>query len=341
MLVSGTALVLTLAGCHNGPASGAGPDGAPPGRAAELARINRAANATVAEARQQAEAGQLGAALATLEPVLAQQPDHVPAQLLAGDLHRWQKRYEQAEAAYERAANLEPANLDAQYRLGLARHLLGEYDGAVECYLLTLSINPEHFGANDNLAGVYLQLDRPAEAERYARAATGLKPDHQGSWANLAVAYSRTDQPAEAVTAYERALKLGPLSETDVLDWAEAYNKLGQHDRAIALLTPLLQRHRSAVGYARLGFAQFKREDYAAATDSYRTATARDPKLVPALNGLAVCLMMQYVKSEDKDPQARAEALSLWRRSLELQADQPKIEDLIEKFEREDTEGGP
>ena len=285
------------------------------------------------QARTHVSQGMLDDAMAAAKQAVSVEPDRFDAHVMIGDIHRWQKRYEQAAASYARAATIDPANIEAHYRLGVARHLLGNFAKASESYLFTLTIDPDHFGANDNLAGVYLQLRRAHDAEPYARKATRLNPRSAGSWANLGMSCSLTERYTEAVDAYHQAERLAKLADPDLLNMANALNKLGRYDEAIAILTPLIERSASGPACERLGYAQFKKKQHDKAIASFRMALLHDPDFPAALNGLGVCLMTRHVESKDGDPEARDQAMSLWRHSIQLVPDQPRIVRLIARFE--------
>lgn len=285
------------------------------------------------QARTHVSRGMLDDAMAAASQAVMVEPDRFDAHLMIGDIHRWQNRYEQAAAAYDRAMTIDPTSIEAPYRLGVARHLLGQFAKASKGYLLALTIDPDHFGANDNLAGVYLQLGRAHEAEPYARKATRLNPRSAGSWANLAMTYSLMQRYTEAVDAYRQAERLAKLADRDLLDMADVLNKLGRYDEAIAILTPLIERSVSALACERLGYAQFKKKQHDEAIANFRMALLCEPDFPAALNGLGVCLMTRHLESKGGDPDAREQAMSLWRRSVQLAPAQPKIVRLIARFQ--------
>jgi len=339
LLVTCVGAACSLAGCL--PVQGPPPKTPVPAPAATvqpapretLAKPTGSGEDHMRQARTYASQGMLDDAMAAANQAVTVEPDRVDAHLMIGDVHRWQNHYEQAEAAYGRATRIDPTNVDAHYRLGVARHLLGRFTEASKNYLFALTIDPDHFGANDNLAGVCLQLGRAHEAAPYARTATRLNPRSAGSWANLAMSYSLLQRYTEAVDAYRQAERLARLAKRDLLDMADILNKLGRHDEAVAILTPLVERSVSALACERLGYAQFKKKQHDKAIASFRMALLCEPNFPGALNGLGVCLMTQHVASTGGDPDARRQAMSLWRRSVQLAPAQPKIVRLIKRFE--------
>ena len=74
--------------------------------------------------------------------------------------------------------------------------------------------------------------------------------------------------------------------------------------------------------------------DYEKSESSYRAALRLDKDYFPAMNGLAVNLLNDYIRSNRTDNESLQEALSLLRRSLQLNKNQPKIVELLSRYGR-------
>jgi Tfp pilus assembly protein PilF len=87
-----------------------------------------------------------------------------------------------------------------------------------------------------------------------------------------------------------------------------------------------------AGAYEALGYCQFQLRDFDAAQAAYRKAVELDPRMASAYAGLGSIEMLKHLQHEAG---ARPElAMEYWHRSLELDADQPKVRRLIEKYRR-------
>ena len=53
----------------------------------------------------------------------------------------------------------------------------------------------------------------------------------------------------------------------------------------------------------------------------------------PALNGIGVCLLNKYLLSQRADTQARRDAVEALRHSLRVNRRQPKIIDLLSRYD--------
>ena len=273
-------------------------------------------------------------ALAAFEMALKENPNLVEAHMGVGEIFRERGDYRKANRSYRRAASLSPNSFDAQYYYGLMQHLLGKVRNAIRIYLRALSINPDSFDANLNLGSAYLQIGSAVEALPYAKRAAELNPDHQLAWANVAAVYSLLGRYAEAVEAYREAVELGELAEQILLGLSNAHIQLGHYDRAINVLKSLNRRIPSATAYERLGYAQFKMRRFDESLASFRAALSLDHQDTSALNGLGVCLMTMFLQSGRAAPAQRDEALDAWRRSLQHRPGQPKIIDLLTRYQR-------
>ncbi|GIW73879.1 MAG: hypothetical protein KatS3mg103_0401 [Phycisphaerales bacterium] len=78
--------------------------------------------------------------------------------------------------------------------------------------------------------------------------------------------------------------------------------------------------------------ALFRLGDYAAARASFQRALELDPSHYPALNGLGVDRLNQYLWSDRQDEQALQEAIAYFRKSLQIEHNQPRIRELLSRF---------
>lgn len=288
----------------------------------------------VEQGRQYLASGLTESALAAFNLAIEENPRMTEAHMGVGDIYRQKGDYAKASESYEEAARLQPQSFDAHYYLGLTQQLMGRVSESVRSYLRALTINPDSFEANKNLASAYLQLGRPNDALPYAERAAYLAPNNQSAWANLAATQSLLGDYDKAVDSYRQATELGEYAEPVLLGLADAHIRLGNYDRAMNTLESLIRAQPSATAYERLGYAQFKLRRFNEAMASFRSAVEKDPEDPASLNGLGVCLMTLYIQNGRTDVAQRDEALDAWRRSLRLKADQPRIMDLLARYQR-------
>jgi tetratricopeptide (TPR) repeat protein len=278
------------------------------------------------------EKGDWEEALRQFERAIERNPRLTIAYLKAGDIYRRQGDYGSAEARYRAAADLEPRNFEAQYLHALSLQLLGRTTEAVRGYLRALSIKPDDFEANLNLATAYLQLNEPEQGIPYAERAVRLNPRSAAARSNLGAIFAALDRHEEAVIEYQQAAELTPLTPPLLLNLAESLGRTGRHAEMANVLRQALQLEPSAVAWERLGYAQFKLRQYAQAEASFRAAIEIDPNHYPALNGIGVCKLNEYLFSNRSDEAARQEALRMIRRSLQIERNQPAMLELLTRF---------
>lgn len=327
-LLAVVALTGPLVGCRREARSG--PDTRPasgaPARASDLSYIEEAGTLRAA--------GREDEALALLTRAIEANPTLTVAHLEMGEIFEERGEYESAERAYGTAASQQPSNFDAQFGHGRTLHLLNRIAEAVRAYLRALAVRPDSFDANLALATAYIQIDGPTQALPYAQRAVQLDPANGPAHANLGSVYSQLGRHREAVEQYEAAAELMDLTPSLLLNLAEALGKLERYQEMINTLTTSNRIGPSAAAWERIGFAEFRLRRYDASMSAFRSAIDLDPDHFPALNGLGVCLLNRYILSEKQDGVALDEAMSYLRRSLRINARQPRIVDLIARYER-------
>jgi tetratricopeptide (TPR) repeat protein len=291
------------------------------------------ASAAVLRAQEFESQGQYEQALAEFERAIETNPRMTVAYLGAGDIYRQQGDYESAEERYAMAARIEPRNFDAQYLHGLALQMLDRLADAVKAYIRALTIRPDDFNANLNLGTAYLQLGEPQQALPYAERAVRLDGKDGAARTNLGAIYAALGRHEDAVVEFQQAAELTELSAPLLLNLADSYGRVGRHEEMVNTLEQLVRTEPTAVAYERLGAGLFRLRRYDESLSGFRKSLEIDPNHYPALNGVGVSLLNQWVWSQQKDTAAREEALRSLRRSLQIERDQPKILELIGRYQ--------
>mgnify|MGYP005834677125 CR=1 FL=1 len=205
-------------------------------------------------------------------------PRDLDTALTLGQISYDLKAYNDAYAAYRRAAALDPESLAAC--LGMARTsamlhdpgealdwirraerlapgdpdlidlkgrmllLAGRLDDAVEVLQRATRLSPQSVSIHLNLASAYATLGRHQEAVRQAQAAGRLAPNDSTTQLALAMYLDKAGEPEAAEQAYRRALKLEP----------------GNHAAMLALAQNLVDRKRGLGEARRLAQAAAKSE---------------------------------------------------------------------------------
>ncbi len=302
--------------------------------AAEPASNTFAASAAVTSARQMRAEGRADDALAELERAIELNPELTLAYLEAGDIHRERGDYDRAEPLYAEASRRDPTNFQAQYGHGLVLQLMGRLQDAIGAYLRALSIDPNSFDANLNLATAFLQIGEPSQGLTYAQRAVQLRPEDGAARTNLGATYAALGQYDAAIAEYEAAAERMAMTPELLLNLADAYGRVGRHAEMAGTLREVIRRDPSATAYERLGSALFRNKQYPDALAAFEQAVRLDPSHYPAHNGVAVCSLNRYLWSNRTDQAALTKARQAMQTSLAIKQNQPKIVDLMSKYGR-------
>ena len=271
-------------------------------------------------------------ALRAFARAIEQNPRLVEAHMGLGAIHQKRGSLVEASNAYRTATELAPMSFDAHFHLGEVQHLMGRFADATRAYLQALAIAPDDFNTNNSLATVYLQQGRPGMAIPFAERATQIAPDDQAAWVNLASALSLDGQLDAAVDAYRHAAELGAIDAPILLGLADAHIRLEHYDRARVVLAAQIRQAPSALAHERMGYVLYKSRRFEDALEHYQQAVELAPDDTAALNGLGVSLMTLYLQQHRLVKAHRDGALDAWRRSLEIDINQPRIRDLLQKY---------
>ena len=300
----------------------------------EQSARERAANEKLAQAQELLERGLSDEALAAFEAAMAENPDLTEAQIGAASIYEDRGDLTAAKQRYEKAAETDPGNFTAHYKLGLMQQLLGDIRTAIRTYLRAVAIDPDNFSVHRDLAAAYLQLGRPREALPYAERAVQLDATSQQAWSNLAATYSLIGRHDDAVNTYRQAAELGELADPVLLGLADAHIKLGNFQRAINTLQTLVRRSPSSTAYERMGYAKYKLRRFEESLGSFEQALEYSTRDTAALNGVGVALMTLYIEGGQEEASKRDRAIDAWRNSVRINQDQPRIIELLTRYGR-------
>lgn len=288
--------------------------------------------ASVDRANKLKEQGLLDIAIKEFEKAIVSNPKMTTAYLGIADIHKERGDTAKAQVQYQKAAELEPGNFDAQYNNGLTLQQLGRFADSIRAYVNAVWLRPDSFDANLNLATAYLQYGEPAAGLPYAKRAVQLKGNNGPARFNLGAIYAATDHDEDAIVEYQQAAELMELSPELLLNWGESLGKVGRFAEMQNTLEQLVKVRPSAVAHERLGTCFFRQAKYDESLTNFRKATDLDAKYFPAWNGVGVCLLNKWLLSDKQDMDSKYEAISALRHSLQLERKQPVVIDLINTY---------
>ena len=146
-------------------------------------------------------------------------PELAAAHSAMGFVRLESREHAPAEAAFKRAAELDPVNPFPH--LGLALNFVSQnQDDAAEPELRTaVQLGPQEWRAHQELAQFLFRKASYRDAAAHWEKAQTLAPDNVGLLRNLGAVYYMLDRPDEAASMMQRALEIRPEAAT--------YNNLG------------------------------------------------------------------------------------------------------------------
>lgn len=139
----------------------------------------------------------------------------------------------------------EPAEAKAFFYEGVALTALGRFVEAETAYYRALALDEQDFKAWNNLAALLFdKLNQPANGAKCLAQAMQIDPGNKLGWFNLASMYGQLGRHAQAMECAERALALDPEMVEAHLHRARAAQALGKPEivraasEALSLLPP-------------------------------------------------------------------------------------------------------
>ena len=240
------------------------PSSKPPQARAQ--KVQNPLNDLLDEAEAALDKNNFTAAIAPLQKFLAEKPDVAFAHFQLAYAYTGLNRTEEARSEYERSVALDPKMAEAQLNLGILllekqpaaavaplgkavellpsqsrpRFLLGvalersgDLAGAAESFESAAHLNAEDSEALNHLGGVYLQLKKPADAEKKFRAVLEIQPKSAVALRGLALSLDAEGKP-EAVEAYRIYLVREPRDSAMRARFVQLLVANKQFDEALA-----------------------------------------------------------------------------------------------------------
>lgn len=137
---------------------------------------------------------------------------------------------------FQLAEKLNSSDGDIQIALGQSYHMMKAYVDAERHYKKAIALNEQNPIYQNNLAALYLDMQRWDDAIRYFRQSSSnlLFTNPEIALAGMGYAYVQKGENLTAVTHYKEAIKSNPAYHLAHQRLAEVYEKLGKNDLAIA-----------------------------------------------------------------------------------------------------------
>jgi len=231
-------------------------------------KVRNPLNDLLDEAQAALDQSNFEAAIPLLQRFIAEKPDVAFAHFQLAYAYTGLKRSDEAKAEYEKCVSLNPKMAEAYLNLGILllekdpaqavsalqrvvallpsqsrpRNLLGlalersgDLQGAAESFESAVRLDPLDLDSLNHLGRVYLQANRPADAEKKFRTALELHPQSRDALQGLALSLEAQKKP-EALDAYRAYLAVEPQDQRARTRLLHLLVELGQYDAAMAEL---------------------------------------------------------------------------------------------------------
>ncbi|MFZ5619796.1 MAG: tetratricopeptide repeat protein [Pseudomonadota bacterium] len=186
----------------------------------------------------QIAAGQADPALARLQAILREEPDHKVAHDLLGVVQMARKDYVAAEAAFNRQIQINPNSGTVYGQLAAARERQGNAAGAVAAYEQGLAVLKDDVGLQVGLASLHERQGNFEAAIALYENVLKTQPDNAISVNNLAALLADHRDDAQSLArAKELVARLEPVQRAPIQDtvgWV--YYRAGDYAKAVEVL---------------------------------------------------------------------------------------------------------
>ena len=289
-------------------------------------------------------------ALALLESAIREEEALILPNKVVGEIYRERGDLSRAEVFFTRLLRRDPETPLNHFLLAEVYELSGRIEAAIGAYLSGLELEPDSFAGNFGLGRSYVAADRPSEAIAPLRKATETDPQSGDAWLSLGLAHDASDDPTAAEAAYrqaeERIDRRTPKFASLLIAMAFNRSRQDRPQEAVPLLREaaaidnsadtkrMLADAHAAAGEAarRAGDRRTADVQLQLAVDTYDDLLDAGETDTALLNAKAAALLRLWQIGGQLDSGLRDRAIEAWQQSLDLDPDQPRVEDAIRRF---------
>jgi tetratricopeptide (TPR) repeat protein len=211
--------------------------------------------------------------------------------------------------------------------------MLKKFVDAVRAYHRALTINPEDMGANMNIATTYLQMGRPQSALVFAERATKIDGKIAPAQITLAATYQLLGRSHDALEAYIAASEVMDEPSPELMrNIIYLLTKEKRYQEIVNMISQLILLDPTSRSYEQLGWAEFRLGDYGESIKAYKISVDYDPENWRSLNGIGVNELNNWLLGDRTDDVSFQDARAVFRRSLAIEPNQPKVITLILRY---------
>lgn len=150
-----------------------------------------------------------------------------------GNAYMAQRKFGNAQVAFERAIALNPSDAESYNNLGEALGELKNYPRALEAFSRAITLDSRLLKAKYNQAVSYDRMGNFKYSEFVFRSLIKSSPNYSLPYDGLAVTLSKAKRGKEAITYHEKAIALDPREPSYYFNLAVSYLMLGNTAKAM------------------------------------------------------------------------------------------------------------
>lgn len=244
-------------------------------------------------------AQQFASAVPFLERAVRLEPQNDDLRVALADAYTRLDRRKEALGIYESLADRLASRPAFWFNLGVLRSQNNDADGAVAAYSKALELAPNDLDALNNLGLLRYRRGEYAESRVLFEKLAGLNPSSTQAKLNLAAACLKLGDRAAAAAQWREVLRVNPGNWMVRLNLANVLWQEGDPEGAKAHYDRVLQDNpKSAEALNGVGLYHLRRSMLDAAEQRFRQALAANPAFSPAAVNLSIVLERKNRKSE-------------------------------------------
>jgi tetratricopeptide (TPR) repeat protein len=155
------------------------------------------------------------------------------ANLKIGNVYMSQRKFENANLAFQRAVSLNPASAEALNNFGEALGELKQYTRAIDAFNKAATLDNKLLKARYNMAITYDRMGKHKYSEFVFRNLIKNNSDYALGYDGLAVTLSKAGRAKEAIAFHQKAIALDPQDASYYYNLAISYLILGDTAKAL------------------------------------------------------------------------------------------------------------
>ncbi|MFZ5775067.1 MAG: tetratricopeptide repeat protein [Thermodesulfobacteriota bacterium] len=204
------------------------------------------------------------------------------------------RRYDEAVSVLRAAVELAPRSGEMLFNLGTALHILGRREEAISWYRKAVALSPESVPWNYNLGVALTEEDRHDEAIPFLKQAIAIDPKHAEALNALGLSYESIGESRQAVACLRDALAIQPDYAAAHMNLGNSYLSLGDHQNSLRSFEEAIRLEPDfARAWYNKGTCHLQLNQTGEAQYCFRKAIACEPDMVEAHWNLSHALLLE------------------------------------------------